>query len=306
MTIFLRKISFYFAVGGIVALTMLVKSLSQTPAMPAPPIKPVTKPAAHAIAASGLVEARNENTNIGVPMPGLVTSVNVKVWQQVKKNDVLMQLDDRELRAQLLTQVAQIQVATASLKRLEDQLSRLQSASSSGAVTLDEISTRKNDVEVSRAQLASAEATREQTKLLMERLTIRAPIDGTILQINTRVGEYASGSGKSAAMVLGQIDLLQVRADVDEQLAPRVSENMTAQAWIKGDSTHPMDLAFVRIEPFIVPKISLTGSSAERVDTRVLQVIFTLKPDQQRKVYVGQQMDIYLMDPASPPSAPAN
>lgn len=299
MTIFLRKFSFYFAVAGVVGLVLLVKSLSQTPPMPAPPIAPVTKPAVHAIAASGLVEARNENTNIGVPVPGLVTALNVKVWQQVKKDDVLMQLDDRELRAQKLTQAAQVKVATASLKRLEDQLLRLQSAGS-GAVTQDELSTRQNDVEVARAQLASTEATQAQTQLLIDRLTIRAPIDGTILQINTRVGEYASVNAKQAAMVLGQIDLLQVRADVDEQLAPRVSEKMSAQAWIKGDSAHPMDLEFVRIEPFIVPKISLTGSSAERVDTRVLQVIFTLKPNTNRKIYVGQQMDLFLMDPASP------
>ncbi len=299
MTIFLRKISFYLALGGVVALTLLVKSLSQTPSMPEPPIKPVSKPALHAIAASGLVEARNENTNIGVPVPGLVTSLNVKVWQKVAKDAVLMRLDDRELRAQLLTQDAQITVATASVKRLEDQLLRLQSASNSGAVTQDEISTRQNDVAVARAQLGSAEATRNQTKLLMERLTIRAPIDGTILQINTRVGEYASVNGKLAAMVLGQIDLLQVRAEVDEQLAPRVVEKMKAQAWVKGDSAHPMELEFDRIEPFIVPKVSLTGSSAERVDTRVLQVIFTMKPDTQRKIYVGQQMDLFLLDPAT-------
>jgi RND family efflux transporter MFP subunit len=274
--------------------------------MPAPPIPPVTKPALHAIAASGVVEARNENTNIGVPVPGLLTSLNVKVWQQVKKDDVLMQLDDRELQAQALTQTAQIHVAKASVKRLEDQLTRLQSVASSGAVTLDEISTRKNDVEVARAQLASAEAIREQTKLLIDRLTIRAPINATILQINTRVGEYVSVNSKQAAMVLGQIDLLQVRADVDEQLAPRVAEHMNAQAWIKGDSAHPMELEFVRIEPFIVPKVSLTGSSAERVDTRVLQVIFTLKPNLNRKIYVGQQMDLFLMEPNAPATPAPN
>ncbi len=294
MSLFFRKISFYLGLSGVVALGLLVRSLSQTPAMPTPAVAPVTKPGGHAIAASGLVEARNENTNIGVPVPGLVVKLAVQVWQNVTAGEVLLQLDDREFSAQGLTQAAQTNVARASVKRLEDQLQRLQSAANSGAVTQDEISTRQNDVAVAQAQLASAEALQAQTKLLIERLTIRAPITGTILQVNTRVGEYAGVNPKQAAIVLGQIDRLQVRADVDEQLAPRITEGMSARAWIKGDSAHPLDLEFVRIEPFIVPKVSLTGSSAERVDTRVLQVIFSLKAESTSKIYVGQQMDLFL------------
>ena len=299
MSIYLRKISFYFAIAGIIGLVIVVRSLSQVAPMPAPPIAPVKKPAAHAIAASGLVEAQNENTKIGVPVPGLVMEVRVKVWDHVKAGDVLMRLDDRDLQAQLLAHQALVEVSTASLKRLEDQLQRLQGVGTAGAVTQDEISTRQNDVAVARAQLASSRAVVSQTNLLLERLTIRAPIDGTILQVNTRVGEFAAVTGKEALMVMGQIDLLQIRADVDEQLAPRITEGMNAVAWVKGDSAHPLDLDFVRIEPFIVPKVSLTGSSSERVDTRVLQVIFTMKPNSAKKVYVGQQMDIYLTDPAA-------
>ena len=195
-------------------------------------------------------------------------------------------------------------VATASLKRLDDQLSRLKGVSKTGAVTQDEISTRENDVEVARAQLASARAVVQQTKQLMERLTIRAPIDGTILQINTRVGEYISLSGKEPPIVMGQIDELQVRADVDEQLAPKVSPNMHAEAWVKGNPQDKIDLKLVRIEPFIVPKVSLTGSSSERVDTRVLQVIFSMVPKENQRIYVGQQMDIYLVNTPAPQAVP--
>lgn len=296
MTIFFRKISFYLAIGGICWLVVIVRSLSQSPPMPAPPIAPASKGSEKAIAASGLVEARNENTNIGVPVPALVKEVKVKVWDKVSKDSVLMQLDDTDLRAQLLGQQAQVNVAEASLKRLEDQLQRLKGVTTAGAVTQDEINTRTNDVAVSKAQLESARATVSQTNLLIGRLTIKAPIEGTILQINTRVGEYASVNGKEAPIIMGQIDLLQVRADVDEQLAPRVKENVTASAYVKGDTEHPIELKFERIEPFIVPKVSLTGSSSERVDTRVLQVIFSMKPEVARKVYVGQQMDIFLKE----------
>ena len=44
----------------------------------------------------------------------------------------------------------------------------------------------------------------------------------------------------------------------------------------------------------MVPKKSLTGDSTERVDTRVLQVIFNLKKPDGKMLYVGQQVDVYI------------
>ena len=52
-------------------------------------------------------------------------------------------------------------------------------------------------------------------------------------------------------------------------------------------------LTFVRFEPFVLPKKSLTGDSTERVDTRVLQVIYRVENDALR-LFVGQQMDVFI------------
>jgi hypothetical protein len=95
-------------------------------------------------------------------------------------------------------------------------------------------------------------------------------------------------------MVLGNTDEVQVRADVDEQIAPRIKAGKNATGTIKGEPDRPIKLTFVRIEPLVVPKRSLTGMTAERVDTRVLQVIFRFDNPKDRPVYVGQQMDIYI------------
>jgi hypothetical protein len=43
----------------------------------------------------------------------------------------------------------------------------------------------------------------------------------------------------------------------------------------------------------VIPKKSLTGDNTERVDTRVLQVIYALEGAEGR-VYVGQQLDVFL------------
>ena len=65
-----------------------------------------------------------------------------------------------------------------------------------------------------------------------------------------------------------------------------------AVASVRGDSSHRYGLHFVRFEPYVIPKKNLTGDSMERVDTRVLQVIFAL--DKNAPVYAGQQMDVFI------------
>jgi hypothetical protein len=69
---------------------------------------------------------------------------------------------------------------------------------------------------------------------------------------------------------------------------------MAAIAFIKGNSERAIELTFVRIEPYVIPKVSLTGSSTERVDTRVLQVIYSLKRPIDQPLYVGQQVDVFI------------
>jgi len=123
---------------------------------------------------------------------------------------------------------------------------------------------------------------------------VRAPIAGTILQVNVRAGENVSTAATTASIVLGDIDEVQVRADVDEQVAPRVKPGARAVGYLKGDSARPIAMEFVRIEPFVVPKRSLTGASIERVDTRVLQVIYRFPNSRTQTVYVGQQLDLFI------------
>jgi len=66
-----------------------------------------------------------------------------------------------------------------------------------------------------------------------------------------------------------------------------------AVAYLKGFTDKAIPLTFDRIEPYIVPKRSLTGDNRERIDTRVLQVIYRFEKP-AFSVYVGQQVDIYI------------
>src|SRR5215471_9463738 len=290
----LKKATFYLAVAGIAATAVMAVRLNGQSPITAPPIDPSPKPYEVSVAASGIVEALSENVSIGVPESALVTKVHVKVWDAVHEGQPLFTLDKRELQAQLKVNQANARVAQATLARLQDQLARLKGVNDARAVSQDEVRTKENDVAVAAAQLESARAQVAQNKVQLDRRVVLAPRDGTILQVNVRSGEYASATPKNPAMLLGDVDHLQVRADVDEQNATRLQAGQTATAYLKGDTTQPIELQFVRIEPFVVPKVSLTGSSTERVDTRVLQVIYSFERPKDRSVYVGQQVDLFI------------
>ena len=295
--ILLRKISFWLALAGLVSTATFVLSfrtqLNQP--NPPPPVAPPTKPFTHGgIGASGIVEALRENTAIGVPVSGLVTRVFVANWDHVEVGAPLLQLDDRELQAQLLTRTAEVTVADAQLASLRTQLARAEKLIVAGAAPAENGETLHDALAVTQAQLAAAQAGVAQTRLLLDRLTVRAPVAGTVLQVNSRAGEFVAAGATTPPLVLGDLSQVQVRADVDEQIAPRVKAGRPAVGYLKGDSTRPIPMSFVRIEPFVIPKKSLTGASTERVDTRVLQIIYQFTPSADRAVYVGQQLDVFI------------
>jgi len=151
------------------------------------------------------------------------------------------------------------------------------------------------EIKVQEAEVAGARAQVTQIRSDLERYTVRSPLNGVVLQVKIHAGEYAPASQTDNALVMvGNQDLLSVRVDVDEQDAWRVQTDRAASAFVRGRSDEAIPLTFARVEPYVVPKTSLTGSSTERVDTRVLQVIYTFHQPKDFSVYVGQQMDVYI------------
>ena len=90
-----------------------------------------------------------------------------------------------------------------------------------------------------------------------------------------------------------------MRVDVDEFDIPRFRPGAPAVAVPRGNLQQRYPLEFVRVEPFVMPKKSLTGDTTERVDTRVLQVIYALDPTGLPPLFVGQQVEVYV-DSAAP------
>ncbi len=155
----------------------------------------------------------------------------------------------------------------------------------------------KPDVVVAEAEVAAAEAELAGVATELARLTVTAPTDGVILQVNVRAGEFLPVGAAVAPIVMGEIEPLHVRVDLDEVDASRFVPGSTAEAFLRGhqDAGHAVAIEFVRTEPLVIPKRALTGVAIERIDTRVLQVIYRVaKVPADVRLYCGQQVEVFI------------
>lgn len=290
--IIFRTIPFYLALAGLGLVAFFLQKTTVSFSSSQDGDQAII-PFGKMIATAGIIEPIDKNIEMGVPQSGLVKDVYVKVGDKVEAGDILFRLDDRDLLAQLLVQKAQVAVSLANLDRLSDQLSRLEMVEDPRAVSQDELYTRRADVALAKAQLEAAEAGVVHTMIMLDRLSIKAPRKGVILDCRIQKGEFLSAGG-STAIVLGNLDHLHVRAVIDEQHASDIHPHAAAFTFPKNQSSVKIPLHFERIEPYVVPKRSFTGGGKENGGNKVLQVIYSFDRTLSYPLYVGQQINIYI------------
>jgi HlyD family secretion protein len=292
---------------GIFSFKYILKKNQESPeviATTTPSIKPLDTPM---VAGSGVIEPSSELIQISPQVSGVISEVLVKNNQEVKAGDLLFRLDIRDLKAQLKTRQAQLLKAQRNidLSKTEsadkkDKLDRYQGISDKRAITQEELLNRQFALENTQSRLEAAKAQWQESKALLDEIEtaialrdIKAPIDGTILQLKARVGQFAPANILSEALVtMGNIKPLHLRIDIDEADINRVDFKADAFAYTRG-SQKKLNAKFVRAEPLVIPKKSLTNAINERVDTRVLQLIYELQPN-EHVVYIGQQVDAFI------------
>ena len=267
------------------------------------------------VAGAGIVEPASEVIDIGSALSGLVTDVRVRPGDRVNAGEVLFMVDARAARAQLTQANAAINEARASIaeanaaqKPARQQLDLYRQLTDPAAVSRAEVIRAEGEeaaatsrMGLARARLAAAEAAAAAARTEIERLVIRAPIAGEILAVNIRPGEFVAtqgGSNSQPFIQMGQTDPLHVRVDIDENEVARVALGKPAVISPRGAAELHVTATFVRAEPLVVPKRSLTNSAAERVDVRVLQLIYVLPPSDAFRV--GQQVDAFIPARAAP------
>jgi HlyD family secretion protein len=228
---------------------------------------------------------------------------------------------------------ATVAAASAQLKDREEQVSLVTESLARGSATDRDLSRATFAVAAARAELERAQADlakevaggwkpdldaltatldaqqAEVTSLdlLKDRLTVRALRAGTVLRRDVEPGEFASTDSTRPAVIIGNLDQLHVRAQVDEEDIGLLSSgtpnvNMSqgtlpplrAMARTRGAIVTDLTLELLRIEPFARPKSDLRGVNSERVDTRVIDVVFKVTAPPTNPIYPGQAVDVFI------------
>lgn len=347
--------NYFFILVGLAAASLLLIFFSMGYEKSEPPAKesliphPIS-PYKSFISGVGVVEASTENINISSLVNRIIEKILVKVGSKVKKGDVLIQLENRDLKANLAIQEAAYKNALARQQKLEamprpedlasaeavvriaqaewDQAKQQQemvlSLPDPRAISQEEKNKRfsgyqqadarkqqaqaeldkikagawKPDLEIAKLETLQAEANVESIKTEIQRTAILSPIDGRVLQIKVHEGESPDVM-RTPLMIIGNTDDMHLRVSINQFDVPFFRSDAPAVAFLQGDARVKFPLEFIQIEPYLINKQNLTNDISERVDTRVLQVIYKIEKE-DRNVFVGQQMDVFIETKNSP------
>jgi HlyD family secretion protein len=244
---------------------------------------------------------------------------------------LLAQLKAQPRKENLDVTKAQVDNAAATVKTAQDQFLKVQNSYNLDpkSVSQDQLDNAANAVNAAKTNLEVARRQYDLTKAgawvydicnqeqqyqaalkayaaaqaLLAKYTLRAPVDAVVLAVNTAVGSFISSQGtystytqgSSPPIVLATAEpYLAVRCFIDEILVPRLpSADIKAQMFIRGANTS-IPLQFDRLQPYVIPKIQLSNQRTERVDTRVLPVLFRFPDNKDLHVYPGQLVDVYV------------
>lgn len=284
-----------------------------------------------------ILVAEGDSTRQGTPLIIMDDSVQRGITEQQKSQAEAALAMLEELRAQprqevLEVNIAQLELARANLKTSQDQLDKqkISYELDPRSVSKDALDNAINAVKVAKANLEVSQRQYDLTKAgawiydirnqenqynaltkafmsssaLLDKYTIKAPVDGVILSINGAIGSLISSVGTyntytqgfDPILVMGRSEThLNVRCYIDEILIPKLPppSEMKAQMFIRGTNIM-VPLEYMRVQPYVTPKIELSNQRTERVDVRVLPVIFKFKRPADVHLYPGQLVDVYV------------
>jgi HlyD family secretion protein len=289
-----NKIIFALAIIGILAGLVAAYIFGMERKAQPPVFKPVSNPYDSAIYANGMIESdqpNGANINIFPEVSGPITQVFVHEGQQVSAGTPLFTIDDS-------VQGANTELAEANLKAARDQYDKRRAA-----YDIDPKSISKDVLDTAEDAVIQAAAALKAANALLQYYSVKAPVDGVVLAVNTAVGSYVSSQGNydtytelfdPLVIMSGPQDYMDVRCYVDEILVSRLPSKWHIQAQMQITGTDiKVPLEFVRVQPYVSPKIELSNEKQEQVDLRVLPVIFRFEK-KDFPVYPGQMVDVFI------------
>jgi HlyD family secretion protein len=178
---------------------------------------------------------------------GRVTAIYVEEGQQVKRGDLVLQIDDQRLKAAVEQQQASVRMQEIAIQRqqlqaenLRTQWERQRALNERKLINEDAFTTATNNLKIAEVDLMSSKEQLEQARALLDqqedrlsKTRVYAPIDGTVTTLDIKVGETAIASSTnipgSSLMTIANPATIQTEVNVDEADIANVEIGQKAQ-----------------------------------------------------------------------------
>lgn len=213
---------------------------------------------------SGNVRSENQ-VPLFPEINGVIEAVYVENGDFVEKGTLLLEINDEQLKQQLIQAEAGLRINNAQLKQSEARLSELKALYNrtkelnkrdlSSDLEIEQLEAQlasaEADVELAKAQVEQAESLVEERKEALSRTKIRAPISGTLGQRNAQVGQQVSTA--SQLFLIGDLTRLRVEIVLTEQMLNRISIGQPAHILVQDyeGNDQIIEAKLSRISPFL-------------------------------------------------------
>ncbi|MBS3847331.1 efflux RND transporter periplasmic adaptor subunit [Devosia sp. BSSL-BM10] len=260
------------------------------------------------VLASGVLQA-NSLVSVGAEVSGRIEAVHVSLGQDVKKGDLIAEIDslDQEnavktaqavlagIEAQKRSQEASLVKATATLKRNQQlnanslvsqtDLETAQAAVDSAQAQIDQLD----------AQIAQAELSVESAELNVARTKIVAPNDGTVVALLVEQGQTVNANSTIPTIVkIADLDTMVIKAEISEADVVRVQAGQRVYFTILGEPDVQIDAELREVEPAPTSINSDTSSNDSAV---YYNGLFDVpNPDHKLRISMTAQVTIVLAE----------
>ncbi|WP_112312009.1 efflux RND transporter periplasmic adaptor subunit [Pseudogemmobacter bohemicus] len=228
------------------------------------------------VRATGVIEA-SSLVSVGAQVGGQIQSLPVELGQVLAAGDLVAQIDPEEQQTDLLraeaslAQIeAQILALKANISEAEKALTRKRQLNEKGLTTAQDLEPAEAQLEISRANLKSAEAQRAQAglsvksaRIALERTRITAPIAGTVVAMVLREGQTINANQSSPTVIkLAELGMMVVTTEISEADVIHIRPGQKAGFTLSGAPDLQFEAVLRAVEP-----APASIATADKVDT---------------------------------------
>jgi HlyD family secretion protein len=194
---------------------------------------------------------------------GEILRLHADVGDQVQAGTLLAEIDPRDVRNNYNQVEANLEVARARAQIAEAQLDRSNQLLAASVITQQEHENARLDNTNAQAELVRAQTNFELAQLQMNDVSIRAPMNGTIIQKNVEEGAVIQSasqnvSGGTALFLMADLAEMQVRTLVDETDVGMLQAGLPAEVSVEAFTDRAFEGVISKIEPQAVVEQNVT------------------------------------------------